>query len=243
MTLWWTTTPMVTAVCILSLTSLSRAQEQIQKCTYSSEACGCETEKGYINLKKFESKPLYVLDPVQYTEYHWNPCKDFKMGKIESACIQHLLNGDEYDCGSHSSTKSSVEQGNAVFSMVSSDRKRTSKVTCVCKKYAVDDFAFSGEYPSTVYGFQLSGDSCCPEAVPPSSSSTGLSPGSILLIAFLVLVVVYILVGVGIQIGVRKAKGIESLPNVSFWSALPGLIKDGVGFTLTCGKKSEYNKI
>ncbi|KAK3794682.1 hypothetical protein RRG08_056698 [Elysia crispata] len=241
MTLWFTPS----LATILSIVALTSAQEQITECTYDADSCGCKTDQGYINLRSYEDKPLYAKDPIQDNEYHWNPCKDFQMGTINSACIQHLPAGDDYDCGSHDTTKTSVEEGNAVFQLVSGDLARLSKITCICKKNAVDVFSFEGEFPPGTYDMQLSGDSCCPGAAPPSSDSSGddLSPGSILLIIFLVAVVLYLIVGVVVQTAIRKARGKESLPNVIFWSALPGLIKDGFLFTFSCGKQTGYNKI
>ena len=42
---------------------------------------------------------------------------------------------------------------------------------------------------------------------------------------FLVVVVLYLAGGVAVQAGVRKARGKERMPNIEFWSALPGFIK------------------
>ena len=42
---------------------------------------------------------------------------------------------------------------------------------------------------------------------------------------FFSVLVLYLLVGIVIQVGVRKKRGIESIPNSTFWTGLPGTIK------------------
>lgn len=233
------------SLAILVVTTRLASGQQITKCTFDESVCGCKTDQGYISLRQYMDKPLYAQDSSQGYEYHWNPCKDFTMGTVTAGCIQHLPNMDDYDCGTHKSTTTSVESGNAVFELKAADNLRISKITCVCKSNAVDVFELEGEFPPGTYDFQLTGDSCCQGAAPPSSSgkSDGLSPGSILLIIFLVAVVVYLVGGVAFQTGIRKAKGKESLPNINFWTTVPGLIKDGFRFTFSCGKQTSYQSI
>jgi len=62
----------------------------------------------------------------------------------------------------------------------------------------------------------------------------GLSGGSILLIILLVLIVVYIIGGFVFNV---KYKGMpfnkEAFPHLEFWGSIPGLVKDGVVFTVS----------
>lgn len=69
-----------------------------------------------------------------------------------------------------------------------------------------------------------------PTPAPSSSSDSGLSAGSGLLIAFFCLLAVYVLGGMAYNYR-AGAKGIEMLPNLSFWRAVPGLITDGLRFS------------
>lgn len=71
-------------------------------------------------------------------------------------------------------------------------------------------------------------------------SKSGLSTGSILLITFFVILLVY--VGFGILFNFCKgAHGVELLPNFEFWNELPKLIVDGFLFTCSCfGRRSSY---
>jgi hypothetical protein len=43
----------------------------------------------------------------------------------------------------------------------------------------------------------------------------------------------YLVVGIIIQAGVRGARGVEVIPNLSFWKDFPFLLKDGILFTFT----------
>jgi hypothetical protein len=71
----------------------------------------------------------------------------------------------------------------------------------------------------------------------------GISPGSVLLIIFFVLLVAYLLIGTLYMRFARGAQGAEMIPNVEFWGNLPGLVKDGVAFAwrkITCSPAPSY---
>lgn len=68
-------------------------------------------------------------------------------------------------------------------------------------------------------------------ACPVSSSPTGLSTGSILVITFSCLLVAYIICGVLFNKYARQVEGKEVFPNYSFWADFPYLVKDGCVFT------------
>eukprot|EP01115_Flamella_aegyptia_P014930 TRINITY_DN8822_c0_g1_i2.p1 TRINITY_DN8822_c0_g1~~TRINITY_DN8822_c0_g1_i2.p1 ORF type:complete len:206 (+),score=58.06 TRINITY_DN8822_c0_g1_i2:390-1007(+) len=58
----------------------------------------------------------------------------------------------------------------------------------------------------------------------------GLSGGSILLIIVLCAAVVYLVGGVIFKKVRMHAEGVELIPNVEFWTSLPGLVRDGFKF-------------
>ena len=60
---------------------------------------------------------------------------------------------------------------------------------------------------------------------------TGLTLGSILLIASLVLVVLYVISMVTFNLVKRQARGREVMPHPDFWAGVPGLVKEGCLFT------------
>jgi hypothetical protein len=81
----------------------------------------------------------------------------------------------------------------------------------------------------------------------PVVPSKGLSPGSILLIVFFVGIFVYLVGGILVLRYARGARGVEQIPNYTFWILVPGLIKDGFVFTCTsigvCKRDVVYEKI
>lgn len=70
----------------------------------------------------------------------------------------------------------------------------------------------------------------CPSSTS-STSSTGLSIGSILVITFSCLLIVYIICGILFNKYARQVEGKEVFPNYSFWADFPYLVKDGCVFT------------
>jgi len=84
--------------------------------------------------------------------------------------------------------------------------------------------AYLQEKPQHHYVFSWKSAYACPV------TSGGLSGGSILLIILLCLVVVYLVAGILFNRFKRQLTGIELIPNVTFWTSIPGLVKDGVMF-------------
>ncbi|XP_076465218.1 uncharacterized protein LOC143296996 [Babylonia areolata] len=82
--------------------------------------------------------------------------------------------------------------------------------------------------------FQFAG--ACP-IVGPSEPATQLSAGSVLLLIFFVTMFLYF--GLGCLINMLRGEtGKNLLPHHQFWVTLPGYIKEGFLFTLTCGGSS-----
>ena len=180
--------------------------------------------------------------------YYWRPCKDITRGEITSSCLQKDSMGKKFDFGAHKSFHTEVQGGNAAFHMDAFDNLRHSEIVCLCKPGGKDTFKFEKEDPDIqgLYDLSLAGDSCCSKSGsgPGSSGGAGgLSIGSILLIIVLVVVIVYLLTGVVVHSAVRKAEGRDRIPNVRFWSLLPGLVRDVFKFTFSCGKSSSYQQI
>ncbi|RUS70814.1 hypothetical protein EGW08_021421 [Elysia chlorotica] len=238
------------ALSILVVLASFPVSQAITKCTFVPSSCGCNTDKGLISLEKYADSPFSDQDPITSYTYHWSPCKDITKGSISASCFQEIPSSFSYDCGAFSTTKTSVKDGNAVFQLDASDGTRHSTITCTCRQNAADVFKFDSEDPMSPgnYALSLTGEICCPKSAPGPSGGGGggdggLSVGSVLLIIALVVVVVYLVGGVALQIGVRKAEGKERIPNLSFWTELPGLVVDGFRFTLSCGKTAQYSPI
>ncbi|XP_060074317.1 uncharacterized protein LOC132554038 [Ylistrum balloti] len=57
-----------------------------------------------------------------------------------------------------------------------------------------------------------------------------ISVGAIFCVVFICLVATYLVVGMLYRQAVHRAMGLQLLPNLTFWTSLPGLIKDGYLF-------------
>jgi hypothetical protein len=78
----------------------------------------------------------------------------------------------------------------------------------------------------------------------PAVPSTGLSTGWYVFIFLWVFVAVYFIGGAIFMATVKGARGVEVVPNLTFWTELPALIKDGfrfVGGKMT--RKSTYGAV
>ncbi|XP_008554204.1 uncharacterized protein LOC103575971 [Microplitis demolitor] len=71
----------------------------------------------------------------------------------------------------------------------------------------------------------------------------GLSTGSVLVILLLVFSGIYFASGALALKYFRGAVGLELIPNYEFWSDLPGLVRDGVTFTLSGCSAVSYERI
>lgn len=88
------------------------------------------------------------------------------------------------------------------------------------------------------YLFEIDHAAVCPKAVESSSMGTA----SIVFIIILVVLVLYFSIGVGYQRYVVGAKGIEQIPNFSFWRYLGNLQADGCNYICRCAFISEESK-
>eukprot|EP00029_Vermamoeba_vermiformis_P008610 TRINITY_DN4083_c0_g1_i1.p1 TRINITY_DN4083_c0_g1~~TRINITY_DN4083_c0_g1_i1.p1 ORF type:complete len:256 (-),score=8.46 TRINITY_DN4083_c0_g1_i1:42-809(-) len=70
-------------------------------------------------------------------------------------------------------------------------------------------------------------DAACP------ISGGGMSGGTIFLLVVLVVCILYLVVGILINKFSRMKNGREVVPNVEFWTSLPGLVADGAKFSVS----------
>ncbi|XP_069506672.1 cation-dependent mannose-6-phosphate receptor [Ambystoma mexicanum] len=107
------------------------------------------------------------------------------------------------------------------------ERKGMVMISCNSKTNG-DNFKIMSEEREKVedcfYLFEMDSKAACPP------EDTHLSVGSILLIVLASLVAVYLIVGFLYQRLVVGAKGMEQIPNYSFWQDLGNLMADGCDF-------------
>ncbi|XP_014673518.1 PREDICTED: cation-dependent mannose-6-phosphate receptor-like [Priapulus caudatus] len=89
------------------------------------------------------------------------------------------------------------------------------------------------------YLFEISSSEVCNNEQAPSDSQ-GLSGGSIFVIIFFTVVGIYLLVGISYQRFVMGARGMEQMPNLSFWQSLGNLIADGCEWAFRSHRNAEY---
>ncbi|XP_064392216.1 cation-dependent mannose-6-phosphate receptor-like isoform X2 [Halichondria panicea] len=104
-------------------------------------------------------------------------------------------------------------------------------------------FVFIGENP--VNDNEL--DYVFAAKIPPGGVSPGIV-GIVLICVVLGAVILYFIIGSIVMFQVKGARGIEVVPNYSFWKDLPFLIKDGFLFTFQpclsgCSKKNTYSHL
>ncbi|XP_048247816.1 uncharacterized protein LOC125377817 [Haliotis rufescens] len=225
-------------------------------------ACSCMGDNGMIDLSPLASNGGARFKDISATsgdQFSWNPCKPFteKGCKNVAACqIQNANPPAYFSIGTQDSAKFQVNKG-ALTLTYSADTflgtgpelapnfLRSAIITLVCDKSVEGTLKAVGEKPakSGKYLMTLTSKYACESTGGTVTVTYSLSVGSILVIAVVVLSVVYAVGGVSIQKFVRKAEGKEIIPNLNFWSSIPGLIKGGVLFTVRCGKVSRYDQI
>ncbi|XP_025095147.1 uncharacterized protein LOC112564505 isoform X2 [Pomacea canaliculata] len=143
-----------------------------------------------------------------------------------------------YSLGTQDSATFSTEASELHLTYSATDQGllRTTQVTLVCD-HSQEKSIEMKPVQSSLFEFTLTSRYCCPQPI-----SAGLSGGSVVLIVLVAMLLVYIVGGVVFQVGVRKASGKEIIPNYTWWSSLPALIKDGMKFTVSCGRWP-YSKV
>ncbi|ESO84554.1 hypothetical protein LOTGIDRAFT_168623 [Lottia gigantea] len=233
---------------------LVNADDPTDVCTQIN-SCSCQNSKGVIDLSPLalsggDPKFKDQQDSSGNYYYSWNPCNPFTEDPTSCSgvmgCQTDMTN--YFSLGTPDSAKFTTDTSKGLILQYSAttDATRTLDVILKCDESKEASLAVAGENPpgSATYEMTLTSKYACPSAGGGPTITVGLSTGSYITIIFFAVFVVYFIAGVLFQKFARHASGKEITPNLSFWSALPGLIKDGVLFTVKCGKgKSSYDNI
>ncbi|OWF50466.1 uncharacterized protein LOC110450385 [Mizuhopecten yessoensis] len=222
-----------------------------QTCTKVS-SCACTTDSGFkidlTPLGNTDTTPRFqdIPDSKGKTDvYSWNPCQEFTEGTCvnEAACkvtpsgmiTQYLGIGTQ-----DSATFLYDDKGRLTIQYTTGNA--TTAVNIICSEDdtgSVTAYGLDQEGGQKEYHFELKTAYACPPKHP-----TAVSIGTYLCIGCGVFLIVYIVGGVLFQSFVRKETGKLRIPNLNFWTAMPALIRDGVMFVLTRGKKKvAYDRI
>ncbi|KAL5007320.1 hypothetical protein ScPMuIL_016126 [Solemya velum] len=183
------------------------------------------------------------------SKYSWNPCYPFTEGTCKSVSACQIEGSGETEQQFPTGTQKSAQfkddptLGLVIEYSALHEVTRTTIIQIICDPDKDAEVTVGGESPPQHYHMSIRGRQVCAGSGS-GGGGEGLSVGSVLVIILVSLIFVYVGAGIAIQIFVRKASGRESVPNYSFWSTLPGMIKSGVLFTFTCGKRGkQYDQI
>jgi hypothetical protein len=198
---------------------------------------------GQVNFQKlFTSGPLEVKNKLN--DYHYEacsgvPCNGAQCGS--DTCVACQKADKNYGLGDISTVSCDVSQStpsnNTWIIKLSytggSDGRKCDFTFVYSPSDAQPELTFDQEKPGLDYHLTVLGDFGIPGA---PATDSGVDPGivGIVLIALLIIAAVsYLVVGIIIQVAVRGARGVEVIPNLSFWKDFPFLLKDGILFTFT----------
>ncbi|KAK6166299.1 hypothetical protein SNE40_023030 [Patella caerulea] len=218
------------------------------------DPCVCQTTRRKINFRDIGLKngePRFRDIPDSKSQsYFYNPCLTFAEGSCTGATACQKSGTGYYKLASvppiYSGDPDLKTLQIKYKAVVQEGTTRQAVVNVKCKQCSVAQLTSQGESPGPtpnyiIYTFTLETEIVCEERCP---SSSGLSTGSILLILFFVFFAIYWIGGILFLKYVRKAQGVELIPNYTFWKDLPLLIRDGVVFVISgCKSQSTYEQI
>ncbi|XP_067649975.1 uncharacterized protein [Haliotis asinina] len=182
--------------------------------------------------------------------YNYNPCFAFSTGTCTNvaACQTTPDMSESYNLGAQESATWSYDGNNIqVFYSSTTDILRETFVTAVCDPDQEEaTLTAQGEVSPQQYHLELRSQCACADGCSASGPpDEGLSGGTILLILVVVFGFIYLVAGMAFNRYRGGKEGVEMLPNRGFWSALPGLIKDGAMFAVGCIKRrgSSYDQV
>ncbi|VDI27678.1 cation-dependent mannose-6-phosphate receptor [Mytilus galloprovincialis] len=249
------------SVCIVAFISVLTDVISAESCTQIN-SCSCRTESSnfVFNLRPLSnpSNPsLVATESKDGYKYIYNPCDPMTVcntggGETDIAVCQqdHAATPKKYCAGKETG---SIFQGDLKagslsmkFECIGGDSqhtKRTTIIQVVCGnrnelEFVKDD---SPKPPTEgIYVLKLTTQYACIKG----GESGGLSIGSVLLLIFFIVLIIYLVGGILFMKFMRGASGVEMVPNLEQWKGLPSLIKDGFVFVSKgCKANTTYSQI
>ncbi|BFY98708.1 hypothetical protein BsWGS_01748 [Bradybaena similaris] len=209
-------------------------------CSYNLN-CTANTNLGIIDLNRASKGSSYQFtDTVTGNTYNWEPCSDFTLYGITAGAMQLEPGKYSIPIGVHRLASCDTTADGFVRFNMKTDNYWFTYVTCICG--GGDIFIFESENPNSNVNFQFTSNACCTNYSPPATSST-ISPGTMLVIVFFSVLLLYLVLGTVYQVAIRQSQGRDRIPNIALWSSVPGLVKDGFIFTFTCGRRGGYGQV
>ncbi|KAK7109133.1 cation-dependent mannose-6-phosphate receptor-like [Littorina saxatilis] len=226
------------------------------------DGCGCvfDDNSGVIDVSSLgntDNTPRFKdVQADDFYYYSFNPCKPFSEITCSGAsvCQVDASKTASYQAGDSNAATWSYDGTNVLVTYVSTADPSTTRsgiVTYICDESANEaTMTAQGETSSTIYGVTVTTKCACKNGCSGGSIHVTvevsiLSTGSIMLIIFFVVLIIYVAAGIAYNRTRKQATGMEMVPNISFWRAIPGYVKDG--FVFTTGKirpkKSGYDEV
>jgi len=248
---------------LLPLTARTVISQVITPGCKEKDTCSCAYDDGSVVELKYLGEYIKAQSGYLTTThasgtgtdtYNFNPCSPFTI-KAGSACdgvvsCQH--HPDLYDIGTIApyppEFSNTLDDKVKITYTDKTGYQRATEVTCVCDTSytGMPAFTSDGEKAGATFVFEMRHQCCCKDACKDGmpASASGMSGGSVLLILVFVVVVLYLVLGGLFMKYKRGAIGSEIIPNKSFWSDFPTLVKDGALFVISpCTKRGSYNKV
>ncbi|XP_059174332.1 uncharacterized protein LOC131954568 [Physella acuta] len=216
-------------------------------------SCSCTYSDGHIDLSPLAGNPgpkwQDQYDQFYNNRFSYNPCTGFTEGTCNNVAVCQMNNAMQYfECGTQESANFLIDDSTKLLAVEysktdSAGLTRYSRVVLNCITAGPDVLEIQGEGATGHYGFKLSSVHCCKQSGG-MTITVSISVGSVLVIVFFAVLIFYVIGGVLFQKFARHASGKEILPNYTFWSGFPSLVKDGTLFVFKCGRaKTGYNSI
>ncbi|XP_041478836.1 cation-dependent mannose-6-phosphate receptor-like [Lytechinus variegatus] len=195
-------------------------------------------------LGRNDGKPAFTYkeNPNDDYKYAYNPCHPFKDEFCTTNTAACQVSKDEtvsWPIGDPDVVAFEVRDTDIVLTYAEV-AGRLAVVHFQCDKKALSTATYKplGEQADG-YHFNIRTCLACLEDIPNCyTDKGGITPGAILCIVFAVFVLVYFIGGMLVQKFGRGATGKEVIPNYTFWSDLPALIKDGFMYPINSCRRS-----
>ncbi|XP_065839959.1 uncharacterized protein [Oscarella lobularis] len=217
--------------------------------TCKKDGCGCKMSDGTgtIDLSplSYSKRPYFTDVPDANSQsnalYYFNPCHPFTLGDENSHCTveedgavcQNMSNAWANLGKISTATYTNMPGQGIIVTYSGGTNTASSSVLLVCSEKGNTTSFIAAKGTIESFHFVLTSEYCCPQHI-----SAAVSIGTIMVAAFFSLLVVYLIIGIVYLAAVKGGRGTGALPNARLWASLPGLIKDGILFTFTCGKKT-----
>jgi len=185
----------------------------------------------HYDLRGLSGLGIECTDAKKEYKYIIDPCgPTVTCAKTDCLYCQEGITWNNYFCVGIVPVFTGLNAGAGVsIDVKEGEGGREGKIDITCNPTAGDHSNVQCISPATNvkgYKFTFDSDRACP------GQGGGLSGGSVLLIIIFSVSAFYLLAGVAYNKFVKHENGIDLIPNLEFWKDFPGLVQDGVQFTV-----------